>query len=54
MITLKHRMGSKNFRLKVVKIITEEEEDFRGQATRYFKELLEKDIHLDKDKNNYF
>ena len=47
MTTFKHRTDNRISRLKVDEVITKEDEDFRGEATRYFSELLKKDTHFD-------
>ena len=54
MTTTKYRMANKISRLKVAEVITKEDKVLRGEATKYFSELLKKDIHLDRDKHKDF
>lgn len=49
MTTIKHRMGNKISRLKIDGVISEKEEDFRGDANKFFFDLLKKVDNLDKD-----
>ena len=50
MTTMKLRMVNKISRLKVNVVFTEDEEDIKREAIRFFTKLLERESQLDKEK----
>ena len=54
MTTLKHKIVNKISRLKVNNVITEDDEDIKREAMRFFSCLLEREHNLDKEKQKEF